>query len=343
MLDLHRSAVGDMKLHISHADILQDVFEPVVAILFMRGAKVDVVADCPRNLIVNCDRMRLKQIFLNLASNSTKFVQTGYIRLRAEIKDDIVWMYCEDSGPGIPESKRGMLFNKFQESLDLLNQGTGIGLSVCKNLSKMMKAELYHDETFDSGIPDCPGTRFTLKLNQPPLDADADHVLSHPDSEGSFVIEQELPDVMKVLFIDDDTVIRKMFMHSLKRVAPTWEIREASNGETGLRYVEDEDFDLIFVDQYMASVEKQLLGTEAVRLMRARGVNSIICGLSANDKEDEFVNAGANGFWTKPWDPNMKTALLNLLDMSSSFRRIESAPVEKRAVECANDDVEILL
>ena len=75
-----------------------------------------------------------------------------------------------------------------------------------------------------------------------------------------------------------------------------------------------------------ASVEKQLLGTETVRLLRARGVNSIIVGLSANDKEHEFLEAGATSFWTKPWDADMKTALLSLLDMSSSVRRVEVAP-----------------
>lgn len=329
MLDLHRSANGDMKLRVSHLDILQDVFEPVVAILFMRGAKVEVVAECPKNLIVDSDRMRLKQIFLNLAANSTKFVQSGYIKLRAEVKDGMVWMYCEDSGPGIPESKRGMLFNKFQESLDLLNQGTGIGLSVCKNLSRLLGAELYHDESFHSGIPDCPGTRFVLQLNQKPLDVDTDRASLY-DSESSVKLERELPDEMKVLFIDDDMMIRKMFTRTLKRVAPAWDIRQASNGETGLRCAEEEEFELIFVDQYMSSIEKQLLGTETVRLLRARGVNSIICGLSANDKEQEFLEAGANSFWTKPWAADMKAALLSLLDPSSKACRVEAVPGETK-------------
>lgn len=50
----------------------------------------------------------------------------------------------------------------------------------------------------------------------------------------------------------------------------------------------------------MASVEKQLLGTETVRAMRARGVQSIICGLSANDMRDNFLDAGADAFCLKP-------------------------------------------
>ena len=51
----------------------------------------------------------------------------------------------------------------------------------------------------------------------------------------------------------------------------------------------------------MASIEKQLLGTETVRAMRSRGVQSIICGLSANDIEAQFIEAGANAFMFKPF------------------------------------------
>jgi hypothetical protein len=51
----------------------------------------------------------------------------------------------------------------------------------------------------------------------------------------------------------------------------------------------------------MASYEKQLLGTEAARALRAQGVESIICGLSANDVEESFLNAGANSFLFKPF------------------------------------------
>lgn len=51
-----------------------------------------------------------------------KFVQHGFIRLRAEIIEGTVNLCVEDSGPGIPEEKRAKIFSKFQESLDVLNQ-----------------------------------------------------------------------------------------------------------------------------------------------------------------------------------------------------------------------------
>lgn len=166
MLDLHRSSDKAMNLKMGPTDLLRDVLEPVVSIIFLRGAKVNVVAECePSTLIVQADRMRLKQICLNLASNAAKFVEQGYIRLRAQLEPSSkndgtpanVVLDVEDSGPGIPAEKRNQLFAKFQESvsaqkscfvpktrsrssqhsvclsilpqLDVLNQGTGLGLS----------------------------------------------------------------------------------------------------------------------------------------------------------------------------------------------------------------------
>jgi DNA-binding response OmpR family regulator len=56
----------------------------------------------------------------------------------------------------------------------------------------------------------------------------------------------------------------------------------------------------MFMDQYMASTEKQLLGTETTRELRAKEVTCKICGLSANDVEKAFMSAGADAFMSKP-------------------------------------------
>jgi hypothetical protein len=62
--------------------------------------------------------------------------------------------------------------------------------------------------------------------------------------------------------------------------------------------VDLEPCDLIFMDQYMTSTEKQLLGTDTVRALRAKGFKNTICGLSANDLEQSFISADADCFNT---------------------------------------------
>jgi signal transduction histidine kinase len=59
----------------------------------------------------------------NLGRNSSKFVEQGFIRLRGAM-DGNVQLSVEDSGPGSPLDKQQRLFLKFQESLDVLSQGT---------------------------------------------------------------------------------------------------------------------------------------------------------------------------------------------------------------------------
>ena len=102
----------------------------------------------------------------------------------------------------------------------------------------------------------------------------------------------------------------------MKVLAPQWDVREAANGETAIQLTEETKFDLIFVDMYMASVEKTLLGTETVAALRNNGVDCRICGLSANDKEEDFYEAGADAFMFKPFpceSEALRRALIRIL------------------------------
>ena len=67
MLDMHRAANQQMKITMAPTDILQDVLAPVASILYLRGNKVEIKTECPPDLAVLSDRLRLKQIVLNLA------------------------------------------------------------------------------------------------------------------------------------------------------------------------------------------------------------------------------------------------------------------------------------
>ena len=213
-----------------------------------------------------------------------------------------------------------------------------------------MGGDIYLDKTYVSGMEGLPGTKFVVNLNaspckEPPLtDLIALESISNnntaestetdpffpPVNTVSFTdlsmsSEQpeilQLPEECSVLFTDDDAILRKLLVRAVKRVAPGWRCYEAASGEAALKLAEEECFDLIFMDQYMASVEKQLLGSETVAIMRQRGLQCTICGLSANDKEEEFREAGANCFSMKPFPcekEKLKHELLRIL-MSKKF------------------------
>lgn len=309
MLDMHRALSQQMKLTMSHVDLLGDVLQPVASMLYRRGDNFEVLVECPQPLVVMGDVIRLKQIIINLGRNSVKFVSQGFVRLRATVVHNNVQLFVEDSGPGIPAEKRVQLFEKFQESLDTLNQGTGIGLALCKNLVDLMGGEIYLDEHYDSGVEGYPGARFVIDLKTSPVRFESLGVLvedgkasddAHAKEEKT-AFEPELPAGLTVLFVDDAFVLRKLFGRAVAKVTSGWEIHEAANGETCLRMAEERRYDLIFVDQYMASAEKQLLGTETIRALRSNGCKSKIVGLSANDLEKAFLGAGADSFIMKPF------------------------------------------
>ena len=244
---------------------------------------------------------------MNLGRNSIKFTTNGFVRFRAAVVEGgLVELYVEDSGPGIPLDKRDNLFEKFQTSLDVLSQGTGVGLSLCKMLVGLLKGSIFLDnDSYDSGLAGSPGARFVVQLNQPCLPAESILTSSKHSSDDtteplSCSISQ-VPENLSILFVDDDNVLRKLFARAVKKAVPSWTIAEAASGEAALQLVETSKYDLIFMDQYMASAEKQLLGTETVRELRVRGIESTICGLSANNMEESFLSAGADAFLLKPF------------------------------------------
>ena len=330
MLDMHRALSNQLNIELSPVDVLSDVFEPAASMLYQRDEDFELLIDCPQNLVVKSDRLRLKQVVLNLGRNAVKFVEKGFIRLRASEVDGKVCLYVEDSGPGIPSEKRQQLFAKFQESLDSMNQGTGIGLCLCKNLVELMDGRIWLDESYNSGVDGCPGTRFVVDLKTPPICLDSvtsQTVVEMSEEDRSESVcdlddtLQELPKELSVLFVDDDFVLRKLFSRAVKRIATEWNIQEAANGETALRLVDTQKFDLIFLDQYMASVDRQLLGTETARALRAKGVSCTICGLSANDLEQSFLKSGANAFMIKPFpceEDALTRELLRIIDAGHS-------------------------
>ena len=124
MLDIHRAADKQLSLTMVPNDILRDVLEPVEGMLAQKEGRVAVSVECPPDLFAVTDCLRLKQVMLNLGRNSSKFVDQGFIRLHGAVVDGNVQLAVEDSGPGIPLDKQKRLFLKFQESLDVLSQGT---------------------------------------------------------------------------------------------------------------------------------------------------------------------------------------------------------------------------
>ena len=84
-----------------------------------------------RDCLVDLDRNRLKQVWMNFLTNAVKCTKSGYIKMGYSIEGEGLRIYVEDTGVGIPEEKHDKVFARF-EKLNEFAQGTGLGLTISK-------------------------------------------------------------------------------------------------------------------------------------------------------------------------------------------------------------------
>jgi PAS domain S-box-containing protein len=188
MLDLNKFLEQGVTLSPRLALLRRDIVDPVYRLYNYRSNELKVTTevwwrkgddgllrvanehDKTDDQRIRVDVVRLKQILINLISNSIKFTKEGFVRVRVGRFDakspDKLSILVEDSGPGIPKEKRKLLFEKYVQ-LSKQIQGSGIGLALTRQLVHAMKGTIEIDEHYQSGIPGNPGTRFVVHIVVP--------------------------------------------------------------------------------------------------------------------------------------------------------------------------------
>ena len=97
---------------------------------------VEFIVDNPyETFYTHIDKGRLQQVITNFTTNAVKYTHKGHIKIGYRYEDGGIYMYCEDTGTGIPKDKQALVFDRFVKLNDYV-QGTGLGLSICKNIAK---------------------------------------------------------------------------------------------------------------------------------------------------------------------------------------------------------------
>jgi signal transduction histidine kinase len=94
---------------------------------------------------VFADPVRLRQILLNLTNNALKFTEQGGVTVRAVSQGDRVRIEVQDTGVGIKPEDQQLIFEKFRQSESFVtrsHQGTGLGLTLAKELVEHMGGEI---------------------------------------------------------------------------------------------------------------------------------------------------------------------------------------------------------
>ena len=180
ILEITKIESGTAIVQTDHLDIVD----------FMSEAKSDYMLPMEKDLILDwdyatdlpimeCDRVKLKQILINLINNAIKFTDRGYVRVSAHalVDEGILEFRVADTGPGIPNELLPFIFEKFRQidSATTRNySGAGLGLYIVKNFVELLGGTI--DAQSKVGV----GSVFTVRLPMQPRRARTQTVHSQP-------------------------------------------------------------------------------------------------------------------------------------------------------------------
>ncbi len=251
------------------------------------------------------DKVRLKQVLLNIAGNAVKFTEVGTVKIVTEWRKKapdiaVLSITVTDTGIGIASENMNRLFNEFEQvdiRTTMTKPGTGLGLVISKNLLAMMGGNI--DISSEYGV----GTKVVVTIEQQIIDESPINVKSKdeevenkPEQAEKFVA----PDA-KILVVDDNRVNLELMINYLKqyRIIPD----TAESGAQSISLASQNRYDIIFMDQMMPEMD----GIEAMKRIRALGYGYAakvpIIALTANaiaGTRNLLISEGFTDYASKP-------------------------------------------
>ncbi|MBC7879074.1 MAG: GAF domain-containing protein [Anaerolineales bacterium] len=177
VLDMAKIESGKMNLNVEKF-ILQDVFDEVTSITSsLAGEKslsLVIEPDSDHDVEINADKIRLRQVMINLVNNAMKFTEKGRISIRALRENDQVLVTIKDTGIGIPPEQLESVFQEFTQVDTTTTRkagGTGLGLPISRRLIQMHSGRLWAESSGING----EGTTFYVQL---PIEANINEDVS---------------------------------------------------------------------------------------------------------------------------------------------------------------------
>ena len=163
ILDVSRLDSDTMRFDMEKIDtveILNEIIEDMKATIEKK--KLKFITKLPRSLpAIMGDRYRLEQVLKNLLENAIKFTDNGFISVTARKKENYIIISVEDTGIGISEGELKKIFTKFYQAYtgdDRINEGTGLGLFICKEIVEKHNGKIWVESKLRKG------SKFMIKL-----------------------------------------------------------------------------------------------------------------------------------------------------------------------------------
>ncbi len=241
------------------------------------------------------DPYRLNQVLLNIISNAVKFTEKGGVDIKLEVINDAkhsqtVQLTVKDTGIGMDEKFRKSLFEKFsQEDASVTRQygGTGLGMSICRQLIELMDGEIFVESEKGSG------TTMAFVVTFP-----KGRVEDLPSKE-IFVADEKMLVGKRILVVDDNDMNRLLASTILGNYGA--ETVEAENGLESVEYLAANAVDLVLMDIQMPVMN----GFDAASYIRKNISKTLpMIALTANaikGDNEKCIEAGMNNYLAKPF------------------------------------------
>ena len=309
ILDFSKLEAGKMELEAVDFNPA-DAVESVAEILGPQasGKNIDfitfVTPDVPA--VVSGDSGRFRQILLNLAGNAIKFTEQGAVSITGELieKSDqevVLRFEISDTGIGISEEAQARVFDKFSQadtSTTRRYHGSGLGLSICRQLVDRMGGEIGMDSTLGEGTKVWFHVRLGAVDGPPAADT------------------EPLPEIppLRVLVVDDVEINRNIFKWQLA----TWGMENgcAASGEAALAALSQAveagtPYDVVLIDHAMPNMDGEELGRRIKATPGLADTRLILAGsMNLRGDAERFKEIG---FADCLYKPVRRSALLNSL------------------------------
>jgi signal transduction histidine kinase/DNA-binding response OmpR family regulator len=329
LLDFRKITQDQFKLEVKETDIsalIKNIYEAFVE--DCRGKSVGLLFNASENLMGYVDAEKIEKIVWNLLSNALKFTPKGgeiVISLKILNENNIrkIALKISDNGIGIHETDKVKIFERFYKGKKVNNvnkEGTGIGLSIVKELVAIHRGQIHVDSMPGQGATFrviLPISKAAYHENEIAIcDRPADPIKTSQNGEKGLSKNNK----QRILVVEDNAELRDYLANHFKT---NYKVVTAADGIEGLKLARENNFNIILTDVQMPKMN----GYDFCKELRS-GFNTShipIVMLTANntiEQQLEGLSTGADIYLTKPFDIRLLDAhLFSLLERRDKLRK----------------------
>ncbi len=327
ILDFSKLEAGQLKLESLPFNLPEVLNEAVNSMGFKareKGLDITLNVNELQGVTLWGDSFRLKQVILNLLSNSIKFTERGGVSITARCmsRSDttaLIQLVVADTGVGIPGEQQQLIFEEFTQSdpgVTRRQGGTGLGLTIVKRIVELQNGEIQLASKINEG------TTVTITIPY--------QLTGSIQTAANLKNDFELPQNIKVLVVDDDDINRVITLEMFKSLGISAD--STNNPKVAMEMISNNHYQVVLTDIQMPEIS----GYEIAGLIEHQFKAIHVIAITANsmiDNPEHFLEKGFSGHLIKPFNED---DLFNAIAPLVGFKKQKS---NKMAKEVLIDDV----